>query len=55
MMKRIEDEQTIKKRDAEGGSLIYVEQWAKVMNDMTREVALGKKTESAGFKFPWDK
>ena len=55
MMKRIEDEQTIKKRDAEGGSLIYVERWAKVMNDMTREVALGKKTESAGFKFPWDK
>ena len=56
MMKRIEAEQTIKRRDADGGALIYVEQWAKVMNDMSKEVYSGKKkSDGGGFKFPWDK
>ena len=52
MMARIEAEQEIKKRDADGSALIFCEQWAKCMQDMVKD-KVGSK--SSAFKFPWQK
>jgi hypothetical protein len=37
MIASIEKVQGIEKRDAEGGPLIFFQQWTKYMNDMARE------------------
>ena len=42
----------VRKRDAEGDALVFVEQWAKAMVDLVRTE---QGLEKPGFVWPWNK